>query len=170
MSENPIIWQPSRERLEDSAMFAFMRACNFESYDDLYRWSITDLEGFWQALCDHFDVGFSKRPEKVLEQTGDMTTARWFVGGELNFAEHLLRHKGDRAAIVFCGENGARREISIDQLRQQVANTAAGLREAGVAKGDRVAGYSAFVQGGVRGERSGEPRFRAPTSRRCSDW
>jgi len=141
MSENPIIWQPSRERLEDSAMFAFMRACNFENYDDLYRWSITDLEGFWQALCDHFDVGFSKRPDSVLKQTGDMTTARWFGGGELNFAEHLLRHKGDRAAIVFCGENGARREISFDQLRQQVAGTAAGLREAGVTKGDRVAGY-----------------------------
>jgi acetoacetyl-CoA synthetase len=141
MSENPIIWQPSRERLEDSAMFAFMRACNFESYDELYRWSITDLEGFWQALCDHFDVGFSKRAENVLEQTGDMTTARWFVGGELNFAEHLLRHKGNRAAIVFCGENAARREISFDLLRQQVADTAAGLREAGVSKGDRVAGY-----------------------------
>lgn len=141
MSENPIIWQPSHERLEESAMFAFMRACNFESYDELYHWSITDLEGFWQALCDHFDVGFSKRPVNVLEQTGDMTTARWFAGGELNFAEHLLRHKGDRAAIIFCGENGARSEISFDQLRQKVANTAAGLREAGVAKGDRVAGY-----------------------------
>jgi len=141
MSENPIVWQPSEDRREASAMYEFMCKCDFANYDDLYRWSITDVEGFWQALCDYCDVRFSKKPDKVLVQPGDMTTAKWFVGGELNFAEHLLRHQGDRAAIIFCGENGARREISFDQLRQQVADTAAGLRKAGVVKGDRVAGF-----------------------------
>ncbi len=141
MSENPIVWQPSEERRKASSMYGFMQACNFENYDDLYRWSITDIESFWQALCDYCDVRFSNKPDKVLVQAGDMTTAKWFVGGELNFAEHLLRHQGDRAAIIFCGENGARREISFDQLRQRVADTAAGLRKAGVVKGDRVAGF-----------------------------
>jgi len=70
-----------------------------------------------------------------------MTTAKWFPGSELNFAEHLLRHSGDRAAIVFSGENGARSELSFDELRQAVASIAQALRSAGVVKGDRVAGF-----------------------------
>jgi acetoacetyl-CoA synthetase len=118
-----------------------MRNSDFDCYDDLYRWSISDIPGFWQALCDFCDVSFSKKPDNVLEQPGDMTTAKWFAGGELNFAAHLLRHTGERPAIVFCGESGSRCEISFDQLRQQVADTAAGLRKAGIGKGDRVAGF-----------------------------
>lgn len=141
MSENSIIWQPSAARIEKSSMYEFMQSCNFDEYDDLYRWSISDIDGFWLALCDFCGVEFSKSPDSVLEQAGDMTTAKWFSGAELNFAAHLLRHEGDRPAIVFRGENGARREVSFNQLRQQVADTAAGLRQAGVHKGDRVAGF-----------------------------
>ena len=141
MTENSIVWQPSDQRREQSAMFKFMQTSGFDSYDELYRWSITDAEGFWRTLCDFCGVRFDKQPGNVLEQPGDMTTATWFAGGELNFAAHLLRHSGDRAALIFCGENGARREISFDQLRQRVADAAAGLRNAGVVKGDRVAGF-----------------------------
>jgi len=141
MTENPILWQPSTSRRESSAMFDFMRVNGFASYDELHHWSISDLEGFWQAVCDYNDVRFDNVADKVLDQPGDMTTAKWFVGGELNFAEHLLRFTGAGPAIIFCGENGARRELSFDGLRQRVADTAAGLRNAGVVKGDRVAGF-----------------------------
>ena len=141
VADNPIMWQPSDQRCQRSAMFRFMRDNDFESYEDLYRWSITDSEDFWRALCDFCDVHFERQPDSVLEQPGDMTTATWFGGGELNFAAHLLRHSGDRPAIIFRGENGARAELSFDQLRQKVADTAAGLRDAGVVKGDRVAGF-----------------------------
>ncbi len=62
-------------------------------------------------------------------------------GSELSFPEHVLRYSGERAAIIFRGENGARSELSFDELRQAVADVAQGLRSAGVVKGDRVAGY-----------------------------
>ena len=67
--------------------------------------------------------------------------AGWFTGSTLNFAAHLTRHTGQRAAIIFCGENGARRKISFDQLRESVGAVAAGLRDAGVGFGDRVGGF-----------------------------
>jgi len=70
-----------------------------------------------------------------------MTSARWFTGSKLNFAEHLLRHTGDGPALIFCGENGARRELSFDELRAEVASVAEGLRNCGVRPGDRVAGF-----------------------------
>ena len=122
-------------------MYRFMQEQDHNSYSDLYAWSLRDRENFWQALVRFCDVRFSKEADSVLTQSGDMTTATWYSGGELNFAEHLLRHRGDRAAIVFCGENGARRELSFDALRAEVARAAAGLRAAGVSPGDCVVGF-----------------------------
>ncbi len=122
-------------------MFRFMAEQNAGDYGALHRWSIDRPEVFWQALADFCGLCFDKPPQQALRQPGDMTTAEWFTGGELNFAAHLLRHSGDRAAIVFCGENGARRELSFDELRLAVAGVAAGLNRAGVSRGDRVAGF-----------------------------
>ncbi len=141
MTENPIIWQPEPEQLKKTAMYRFMKERSFDSYSDLYQWSIDNTADFWQALCDFCEVRFSKAAETVLVQPGNMTTAKWFSGSELSFPEHVLRYSGERAAIIFRGENGARSELSFDELRQAVADVAQGLRSAGVVKGDRVAGY-----------------------------
>ena len=122
-------------------MYHFMEEQGTGSYAELHAWSIGHREAFWQALAAFCDVQFHKAANDVLVQPGDMTTATWFTGSELNFAANLLRHRGDRPAIVFCGENGARRELSFDGLRAQVAAAAAGLAAAGVTKGDRVAGF-----------------------------
>ncbi len=138
---NPILWQPAVERASRSAMHRFMETHSFRTYADAYQWSISESAEFWQALTKFCDINFAKQADEVLEQPGDMTTARWFTGSTLSFAEHLLRHKGDRPAIIFRGENGARSELSFDDLRIQVARIAAGMRASGVAKGDRVAGF-----------------------------
>jgi len=141
MTDNPVIWSPGKDRLENSAMFRFMTEQGFESYKDLYQWSINNLADYWEAQCRFSEVKFSKPASSTFEQPGDMTTAKWFSGAELSFPEHLLRYSGSRAAIIFRGENGDRREISFDELRVQVAAAAAGLRSAGVVKGDRVAAF-----------------------------
>ena len=141
MTDNPIIWQPDAERLKKTSMYCFMKEQSFDCYDDLYQWSIDQTADFWHALCNFCDVRFSIPANKELIQPGDMTTAKWFSGSKLSFAEHLLRHSGDRAAIVFRGENGVRSELSFDELRQSVADVAQGLRSAGVVKNDRVVGY-----------------------------
>jgi acetoacetyl-CoA synthetase len=141
LSGNPILWTPSQERIEKSAMFRFMTEQGHASFDELHRWSVADVEAFWLALCDFCDIKFTTTADKVLDQPGDMTTANWFAGSELSFPAHLLRYSGDRAAIIFRGEDGTRRELSFDELRVEVAAIAAGLRSAGVTKGDRVAGF-----------------------------
>ncbi|GMR17030.1 MAG: acetoacetate--CoA ligase [Gammaproteobacteria bacterium] len=141
MSDNPILWQPTPQRQRKSALFRFMRQQQYDSYAQLYQWSIDEPAAFWEALADFCQVRFSKPAEAVLQQPGDMTSARWFVGSELNFAAHLLRHRGAGAAIIFRGEDGARRELSWDALHHEVAAVAAGLKAAGVGAGDRVAGF-----------------------------
>lgn len=122
-------------------MYQFMTAQGFDNFDDLYQWSLTNTPEFWQALCDFSNIEFAKTASSVLEQSGDMATAKWFDDALLSFPQHIMRHSGNRPAIVFRGENGARREISFDDLRTQVAEVGVGLRSAGVRKGDRVAGF-----------------------------
>ena len=141
MTENPILWKANNERRSKSAMQSFMRLHGFEDYQDLYQWSVRESAAFWESLCEFCDVRFSKTPRHTLLRPHSIMDPGWFDGGELNYAEHLLRHTGDRAALVFCAESGERREISFDDLRTTVAAVAEGLRQIGVEKGDRVAGY-----------------------------
>jgi acetoacetyl-CoA synthetase len=122
-------------------MYRFMRRQSCEDYEQLYRWSLEEPAVFWRSLAQFCDIHFMSTCTEVLQQPGDMISARWFAGATLNYAEHLLRHDGERAALIFRGENGARRELSFDALRAQVAAVASALREAGVVKGDRVAAF-----------------------------
>ena len=87
------------------------------------------------------DVRFDRQADTILTSPNSIMDAGWFVGAELNYAANLLQHDGEQAALVFTGEDGSRRELSRRELREEVAAVAAGLRSAGVVKGDRVAGY-----------------------------
>jgi acetoacetyl-CoA synthetase len=140
-SENPVLWQASAERIEASDMYRFMRAKDCDSYDALHRHSLREPGDFWASVAEYCDLRFSTPYDKVLHQPGDMISARWFGGGTINYAEHLLRHDGDRAALIFRGENGARREMSFAELRAGVAAIAGALRAAGIVKGDRIAAF-----------------------------
>ena len=121
-------------------MYRFMVEHGANDWTRLYQWSIDQPEAFWRALARFCNVSFTKPPDEVLVQPGDMTTAKWFTGSELNFAAHLLRHSGERPAIIFCGESGVRRELSFDRLRSEVAKVAAALAAKGVVRSDRVVG------------------------------
>ncbi len=141
MPENPVIWSPSDERKQASHMYRFMSENSFANYDDLFEWSIGDPAAFWDALVDYTGVEFTTPATTTLAHDDRIMGAGWFAGSTLNYAAHLLRHSGERAAIIFCGEDGSRREISFDELRVSVAEIAAALKAAGVKQGDRVAAY-----------------------------
>ena len=141
MGNNPILWEPSDEKRRSSAMYRFMQQQGFDDYDALYQWSIEDSAAFWKALSEFCDIRFSTPPETILRRPDNIINAGWFDGSRLNYAENLLRHGGGREALVFVAENGARRAMSFDELRDAVAGVAAGLKRAGVVKGDRVGGY-----------------------------
>ncbi|MFI6361015.1 AMP-binding protein, partial [Streptomyces sp. NPDC050743] len=110
-------------------------------YEALHRWSVTDLEGFWEAVWQYFDIDATTPYEQVLaEET--MPGARWFPGATLNYAHHAVRNlHPDAPAITALDETGAGYEITGRQLRAQVASVAATLRDLGVGQGDRVVGY-----------------------------
>lgn len=141
MTENSIIWTPGKKRQQFSAMYRFMADNGFDNYDDLYQWSIGESASFWESLCEFCGVEFSVAASHTISRPDNIMDAGWFAGSEINYAAHLLRFSGKRPALVFCGEDGSRRELNFDELHQAVADAAAGLRRARVGKGDRVAGF-----------------------------
>jgi acetoacetyl-CoA synthetase len=122
-------------------MRGFMRQQGFDNYDDLYQWSIGESATFWESLANFCDVVFDVPAARTIARPGSIMDAGWFDGSRLNYAAHLLRHNGDQPALIYCGENGARQELSYDDLRRSVAAIAAGLKQAGICKGDRVGGF-----------------------------
>ena len=140
MSENPVMWKPGDERVRATGMQRFMQEAGHADYDSLYAWSVSDLSAFWEMLSGFCDVQFVKTAATTLSRHDNIMDAGWFAGSQLNYAAHLLRHRGSGAALVFFGEDGTRREFSRDELRAEVAAVAAGLRRAGVGQGDRVGG------------------------------
>jgi acetoacetyl-CoA synthetase len=140
MSIFPIIWTPDTARIRASAMYRFMQEQGCDDYAALHQWSIDNSESFWTEVCRFCEIKIDQIPETILARPDKIMDAGWFEGATLNFAAHMLRHMGSDAAIVFCGEDGARRELSRDDLRASVASVAAALRTDGIGKGDRVAG------------------------------
>lgn len=151
MSEEPL-WRPSAERVAGAAITAFagfvretrgraVDGYDLDSYDDLWRWSVDDLEGFWGALWAFFGLDEVSGYDAVLADDS-MPGAQWFPGAELSFAGHLLgRGRDDDVALVGAGETGAVTRTTWGELRAQTAALAATLHRLGVGRGDVVAGY-----------------------------
>ena len=146
-TEQPL-WQPSPERIARSQLTQFSSFLNarfpdaeVSDYQALHQWSITATEDFWHSIWDYCDVISSQSSEVVVTDLDQMPGASWFPDARLNFAENLLRRRGDSTAIVSLLENGARSEVSFDGLYAQVAALSAALKARGVVAGDRVAGF-----------------------------
>lgn len=141
------LWTPSAEQVSRANMTRFMEFVNskynlsFTEYSQLYQWSIDSIPDFWAAVWDFVEVKASRKWDTVVDDLGKMPGAKWFEGAELNFAENLLRYRDDQTAIIFKGEVKEPVRITYAELYDQVARLAKSLKEAGVVKGDRVAGF-----------------------------
>jgi len=141
------LWEPSAELAERSRLREYMRwlaaerGLEFDAYDELWQWSVGDLEAFWTSIWDFFGVQADGERGRALGSR-EMPGAEWFAGTSLNYAEHVFAGKDDaEPAILHASELRELDELSWGELRAQVAATAAGLRALGVERGDRVAAY-----------------------------
>jgi acetoacetyl-CoA synthetase len=149
MTEGELLWTPDPAVAAQSAVARFMRFLDarghrFETYEDLRRWSVTDLDGFWAAVWDFFEVRSSQPYARVLDRR-TMPGAVWFEGARVNYAEHLLRHEecaqAGETAIVHSSELRPLANMSWHELGGAVRTVATRLRALGVRPGDRVAAY-----------------------------
>jgi acetoacetyl-CoA synthetase len=147
VTSDAVLWQPDEDRIERARLTRFSRwleetrGIDCPSYADLWRWSVDDLEGFWGAIWQFFDVKASSPYERVLGSRS-MPGAEWFPGARLNYAEHVFRDRDPGAvAIRHASELGGLGEITWGELLEQTGRIAASLRARGIRPGDRVAAY-----------------------------
>lgn len=142
-----VLWSPSRERVERSAMFGFNRWVEREfdlthtDYATLHTWSVDRLGDFWESLWTFFDVTSSTDAGRALDRER-MPGADWFPRARLNYAENLLRWAKDRPdELALLGEHESLSPTSMTwrELEARTASLAAELRRLGVEPGDRVA-------------------------------
>jgi acetoacetyl-CoA synthetase len=137
--EPKVLWEPSAEFRDGTAMARFMHAQGHDDYHALWRWSVEDLEAFWAAIWDFFGVEGS-HDRALADPT--MPGAVWFPGTEVSYPAHLFRDKpGHRTAILHASELRPLDAWTWDDLRDRTARIRAGLAARGVGRGDRVAGY-----------------------------
>ena len=146
MDEGELLWRPPDELVREANLTRFLgwleraRGHSFGAYDDLWRWSVSDLEGFWSALWEFAGVR-SHAPFDAVLNDRRMPGARWFQGARLNYAEHALADADERPAILARGEDGRALDLTRAELAAQVGAAAAGLRRLGIRAGDRVAAF-----------------------------
>ncbi len=118
-------------------------------YDEMYKRSIDDPEGFWAEQAERIE--WFKKPTKIknTDFTGDVSI-KWYEDGELNISHNCLdRHlkdRGDQVAIIFEGdEPDDDDKITYKQLHERVCKFANGLKSIGAKKGDRITLYLPMV-------------------------
>jgi acetyl-CoA synthetase len=126
-----------------------LQISSFEEYKKVYQQSITDPEGFWGDVAEHFQ--WKKKWDKVLEWNFDEPKIEWFKGAKLNITENVLdRHlatRGDKLALIWepNDPNDAVVKLTYKELYEQVCQFSNVLRQQGVEKGDRICLYMPMV-------------------------
>jgi acetoacetyl-CoA synthetase len=140
-----VLWSPPpdvRARTRVGRYFEWLQAergLTFDGYEDLWRWSVEELEAFWSSIWDFFEIGPASAPALA---DGRMPGAQWFPRARLNWADQALRlsqRRPDEIVMVGRSQTRERTTLTADELRDAVARTRAGLARLGVQRGDRVA-------------------------------
>ncbi|HUK45659.1 MAG TPA: acetoacetate--CoA ligase [Gaiellaceae bacterium] len=149
------LWTPSEAVCESSRLAAYerwlgeTRGLRFESYAELWAWSVDELGAFWESIWEFFGVRASRLYDEVLPDRS-MPGAKWFPGAELSYAEHVFAGKdATSTALIHSSELRPLAETTWAELREQTAAAAAGLRELGVDAGDRVVAYLPNIEEAV---------------------
>ena len=98
------LWQPVAPLKQASQLQAFTdwlgarRGLAFKDYGTLWQWSVDDIDDFWSAIWEFFDVQADGDASTVLG-TRDMPGAHWFPNTQLNYAEHAFRNASEVSPV-----------------------------------------------------------------------
>ena len=143
-----VLWTPPADFRETTEVGRYMnwlrdeRGHAFDSYDELQRWSVVELEQFWGSIADFYELRFHAPYEQVLASR-EMPGAQWFKGATLNYAEHLVGREedADTTAVIARSQTRDPLELTFGELRELAGRARAGLQRLGVGPGDRVVAY-----------------------------
>ncbi|MDQ3323952.1 MAG: AMP-binding protein, partial [Acidobacteriota bacterium] len=143
LENQSIAWQPTQEIVEKAQLTRFMKQINVSTFDELYKFSIENVEQFTAEVLKFLDIRFNPPYEKLLDLSDGAAFPHWCVGGGLNIVSHCVDRwqtdeMRDQPAIIWEGEEGNTETLTYAELLEQVKFCAAGLRGEGFGKGDAI--------------------------------
>ena len=146
MRAGEVLWCPDEARKEHANVTTFVgwlkrsRGLSFPDYMSLWSWSVDDIEAFWGALWEYFEIDAS--PYTAVLGRRAMPSAEWFPGARLNYAQNVLRAaRHGTLALLYASEDRPPAPMTWTELGSQVRIVATRLRAMGVRPGDRVAAW-----------------------------
>src|SRR5271166_1209751 len=128
VAEGQLLWTPSPEFIRSTNLHRFLgwleteRGLCFADYNELWRWSVADVEGFWSAIWEFFKIRAYAPYARILASR-KMPGACWLEGARLNFSEHLLRREEvtpDAVAVKHFSELRSPAALTWHELGRQV--------------------------------------------------
>ena len=151
-----LLWQPSDEIVKQANMTKYIDYVNkkynlsIHNYQELFQFSITELEKFWASFWEFAGIKYSKSYTKILEDKKDFPGTKWFTDARLNFAENLLKYRDEQKALVFRGEAKKEYSRTYNELYHEVSRVANALKLLGLKAGDRIVAYMPnIIQSGI---------------------
>jgi acetyl-CoA synthetase len=144
------VWWPTPELIAKSNLQQFIDKHRLGSYDELMRRSTTDIAWFWDSVLHDLDIQFYKPYSRVVDLSSGKPWAKWCVDGEMNIVHNMLdKYAGtptdSKPAIKSETEDGAARQLTYKELREQVDRMANSLRGLGLGKGDAIGVFMPMV-------------------------
>lgn len=145
--EGTYLWSANDKTKQNANITKYMnwlreeKQLDFKNYEQLWQWSVEEMEDFWQSIYEYFPFDHEEPYESVMS-TKQMPKTKWFEGAHANYAEHILKD-ADLSRIAVYSKSETRTDVvkTWKELTNDVLKLATYLREHGIRKGDRVAGY-----------------------------
>src|SRR5688500_1427785 len=132
-----MLWAPSQAFIESTNLHHYIewlateKRKSFRDYHELWKWSVDNLEDFWESLWQYFDIIHDGKYSSVLGEQQPYNVS-WFEGTHLNYAEHIFRKSSEsQPAIIIKSESTNIRQISWQELRNKTASLQHHLRSSG---------------------------------------
>ena len=105
MSE--IVWEPSKEYVENANITKFMKKNHIKDYQELIKKSTDDINWFWNAAMKDMNLEWFQPYEKVFDDSKGIQWTKWFIGGKINIVHNILdRHIKPNIKKKYCNYLG----------------------------------------------------------------
>ncbi|MFV0389654.1 MAG: AMP-binding protein [Pyrinomonadaceae bacterium] len=138
-----IAWEPTAEVIAKSQLSRFMQQVEVSTWNELYEFSISDVEAFTNQVLKFLDVKFDPPFTQLLDKSKGIEWSKWCIDGGLNITEVCLdrwleSEIAENPALIWEDESGKTETFTYNELHTQTELVARGLRSAGFEKGDAI--------------------------------
>ena len=153
--DGKIVWRPDEKQSRETNLARFMRRVgidnpNADGYAELLRYADAQPAQFWDRLMDHAGICFYQPYNKIFDTSNGIAWTQWCLGGTTNIVLNCLdQHRNtptwNKPALIWEGEDGARRQWTYGELNAEAGKVASTLKQLGYGPGDVIGLYMSMV-------------------------